>query len=104
MAIVFVAACLASVSRAQTPTDPHRPLDVSDLVSDEYLAKYPGVLHSEDKPDTYGPLLVEIAKFFRTRVPPIDPNESLETLAFMEAADLSKARGGVAVPLREIMK
>jgi predicted dehydrogenase len=63
-----------------------------------------GVLHSEQKTDTYGPLLVEIAKFFRTRVAPIDPNESLEVLAFMEAADLSKARSGVAVPLSEIMK
>ena len=63
-----------------------------------------GVLHSEDKPDTYGPLLVEIAKFFKTHVAPVDPNESLETFAFMEAADLSLARGGVAVPLSEIMK
>lgn len=63
-----------------------------------------GVLHSEQKPETYRALLGKIAKFFKTRVAPIDPNESLETLAFMEAADLSIARGGVAVPLSEIMK
>jgi predicted dehydrogenase len=63
-----------------------------------------GVLYSEQKPEGYGPLLVEIAKFFKTGVAPIDPNESLEVLAFMEAADLSKARGGVAVPLSEITK
>jgi len=63
-----------------------------------------GVVHSEEKPETYRALLVEIAKFFKTRVLPVDPSESLETLAFMEAADLSKARGGVAVPLVEIMK
>jgi predicted dehydrogenase len=63
-----------------------------------------GVLHSEDKPETYGPLLVEIAKFFRTGVPPVDNNESLEILAFMEAADRSQARGGVAIPLSEITK
>ena len=63
-----------------------------------------GVLHSEQKPEGYGPLLVEIAKFFKTDVPPVDPNESLEIIAFMEAADLSVARGGVAVPLSEIMK
>jgi predicted dehydrogenase len=63
-----------------------------------------GVLHSGQVPEGYGGLLAEIAKFFRTRVAPIDPNESLETLAFMEAADLSKVRGGVAVSLVEIMK
>jgi predicted dehydrogenase len=63
-----------------------------------------GVLHSEQKPEGYGALLVEIAKFFKTGVAPIDPNESLEVLAFMEAADLSVARGGVAVPLSEVMK
>ena len=63
-----------------------------------------GVLHSEQKPETYRALLGEIAKFFKTRVAPIDPNESLETLAFMEAADLSVAHGGVAVSLSEITK
>ena len=62
-----------------------------------------GVRHSEEKPERYGPLLAQIAKFFRTGVPPVSPEESLEVLAFMEAADLSKARGGAAVPLSEIM-
>jgi len=63
-----------------------------------------GVLHSDLAPEGYGPLLVEIAKFFKTHVAPIDPNESLEAIAFMEAADLSVARDGVGVPLSEIMK
>ena len=63
-----------------------------------------GVLHSEQKPEGYGALLVQIAKFFQTHVAPVDPNESLEVLAFMEAADLSRTRGGAAVPLSEIMK
>jgi len=63
-----------------------------------------GVLHSEGKAEGYGPLLVEIAKFFKTGVPPIDPDESLEVLAFMEAADLSKARGGIVIPLSLITK
>jgi len=62
------------------------------------------VVHSEEKPEGYGPLLVEIATFFKTHVPPVDNDESLEVLAFMEAADASVARGGVAVPLSEIMK
>ena len=50
----------------------------------------------------YRPLLVEIVKFFQTGVPPIQPEETLELIAFMEAADLSKARGGVPVALTEI--
>jgi predicted dehydrogenase len=60
--------------------------------------------HSEDKPEGYGPLLVQIGRFFQTHVPPVDPNESLEVLAFMESADRSVERGGVAVPLSEIMR
>ena len=63
-----------------------------------------GVRHSGDRPEGYGALLGQIAKFFQTHVAPIDPNESLEVIAFMEAAELSEARGGVAVPLSEIIK
>jgi len=62
------------------------------------------VFHSEPRPDSYRPLLVEIAKFFRTRVSPVNPEETLEMFAFMEAADVSKARAGTAVPLREVTK
>ncbi|MCI0339045.1 MAG: Gfo/Idh/MocA family oxidoreductase [Acidobacteria bacterium] len=47
-------------------------------------------------------LVVEIVKFFQTGVPPIQPEETLEIMAFMEAADLSKARGGAPVALSEI--
>ncbi len=50
----------------------------------------------------YRNLLVEIIKFFQTGVPPIPPEETLEMMAFMEAADLSKARGGAPVLLTEI--
>jgi hypothetical protein len=57
------------------------------------------ILHSEQKPSGYRPLLVEIVKFFKTRVAPVDPSETLEMFAFMEAADESKAKGGVSVPL-----
>jgi predicted dehydrogenase len=63
-----------------------------------------GVLHSESRPDVYGPLLVEIARFFRTGVPPVDPKETLEIMAFMEAADISKSRNGASVALSEVMK
>ncbi|MGO8786554.1 MAG: Gfo/Idh/MocA family protein [Terriglobia bacterium] len=63
-----------------------------------------GVLHSGEKTEGYGPLLAQIAKFFNTLVPPVNPSDSLESIAFMEAASLSEFRGGIAVPLSEIMK
>lgn len=52
----------------------------------------------------YRNLVAEIVKFFHTGVPPIAPDETLEIMAFMEAADLSKARGGVPVALAEITR
>lgn len=51
----------------------------------------------------YG-LLVRVIEFFQTGRPAATPEETLETLAFMEAADLSKARGGAAVKLEEVPK
>ena len=62
------------------------------------------VAHSAALPVSYAPLLVEIVKFFHTHVSPVSSEETLEMFAFMEAADVSKARGGVAVPLSEIEK
>jgi predicted dehydrogenase len=52
----------------------------------------------------YRNLLVEIVKFFQTGRAPVPPEETLEIMAFMEAADLSKLRGGAAVTLNEIME
>ncbi len=52
----------------------------------------------------YRPLVVEIVKFFQTGMPPVRPDETLEIMAFMEAADLSKTRGGVPVMLSEITR
>jgi len=52
----------------------------------------------------YRNLVVEIVKFFQTGVPPIPPDETLEIMAFMEAADLSKARGGAAVALADVTR
>ena len=51
----------------------------------------------------YEPLLVEIARFFRTGVPPVSADESLEIFAFMEAADESKRRDGAEVTLKEVL-
>ncbi len=50
----------------------------------------------------YRGLLVEIVKFFQTGVPPVQPDETLEIMAFMEAAELSKVRGGAPVALSEV--
>jgi len=43
-------------------------------------------------------------EFFQTGKPPVTPEETIESLAFMEAADLSKARNGAAVKLAEVLK
>ncbi len=52
----------------------------------------------------YRNLLIEVVKFFQTGAPPVPPEETLEMMAFMEAADLSKARGGAPVTLKEVTK
>jgi hypothetical protein len=52
----------------------------------------------------YEPLVVEIAKFFKTGKPPVDPEETLELFAFMEAADESQRQGGAAVSIEEVLK
>ena len=53
--------------------------------------------------DYYG-LVREVMTFFQTGVPPVAPEETLELIAFMEAAEVSKARGGVPVALAEVMR
>jgi hypothetical protein len=50
----------------------------------------------------YKPLLLEIAKFFQTGQVPVRPEETLEILAFMEAADESKKQGGIPVEMEVI--
>jgi hypothetical protein len=51
----------------------------------------------------YQPLVEEICKFFKTGQPPVAAEETLEIFAFMEAADESKRRGGVAVTLESVL-
>jgi len=52
----------------------------------------------------YRNLVMQIVKFFQTGVPPIPPDETLEMMAFMEAAELSKARDGASVALTEVTR
>ena len=54
--------------------------------------------------DGYEPLIVEIIKFFKTGKPPVGAEETLEILAFMEAADESKRRGGQPVTIESVMR
>ena len=52
----------------------------------------------------YDVLLVEVVKFFETKVPPVSKEETLEIFAFIEAADISRKNGGKAVSIEEAMK
>lgn len=52
----------------------------------------------------YDALLKEIIIFFKTGVPPVTPQETLEIYAFMEAADESKRKGGVPVNIAEVFQ
>ena len=53
--------------------------------------------------DGYKPLVEEICKFFQTKRPPFDAQETIEIFAFMEAADVSKANGGMPVSIADVM-
>jgi hypothetical protein len=52
----------------------------------------------------YKPLVVEIAKFFKTGKPPVAPEETIAILAFMEAAEESKRQGGKPVTVESVME
>lgn len=54
------------------------------------------------KYEGYEPLLYQIAKFFAGGDVPVPTDETLEMMAFMQAADVSKQRGGVPVDLAEV--
>lgn len=51
----------------------------------------------------YNPLLEQIIKFFESGKVPVQPEETLEIAAFMEAADLSKNKGGAAVDMEKLL-
>jgi hypothetical protein len=54
--------------------------------------------------DGYVPLVEQIMKFFHTGIAPVNPEETIELFAFMEAAELSKGRGGAPVKISEVLK
>jgi len=54
--------------------------------------------------DGYVPLVAQIMSFFKSRVAPVKPKETIEIFAFMEAADESKRQGGAPVRIKDIFK
>ncbi len=52
----------------------------------------------------YNPLLEDIVKYFETGEIPVQPEETLEILAFMEAADESKKASGKPVSMEKVME
>ncbi len=52
----------------------------------------------------YRGLTAEVMKFFQTGLSPVAPETTLELLAFLEAADESKRRGGAPVTLAEVLQ
>ena len=52
----------------------------------------------------YGLLIETFCNFFLTGEIPIDPRETIELFAFMEAADISRDLGGVPVSIAEVIE
>ena len=53
---------------------------------------------------SYYGLVWAVVEFFKTGTSPVPLDETLEIMAFMEAADLSKSRKGAPVAIAEILK
>jgi predicted dehydrogenase len=52
---------------------------------------------AQSTPPYYSLMLQEVIRFFQTRQSPIDINETLDIVSFLEAANLSKAQGGKVI-------
>ena len=71
---------------------------------------YGGVAFGESGIHDIGPyegyrnLVVEIVKFFKSGMPPVSKDETLEIYAFMEAADESKRQGGKPVNIEAVLE
>jgi len=71
---------------------------------------YGGTVYAENNIVTlgtfqgYNALLVQIIQFFETGKSPVDDKDTLEIYAFMEAADESKRKGGIAVSIESVLQ
>lgn len=52
----------------------------------------------------YDPLLIKILEFFKTGIPPVKPEETLDIFAFMQAAEESKMKGGIPVDVAKVVQ
>lgn len=52
--------------------------------------------------DGYGHLLKEIISFFKTKIPPVTEEETLELFTFMEASNESKSQGGNVISMASV--
>ena len=50
----------------------------------------------------YDPLLLKILEFFKTGIEPVNREETIEIFAFMQAADVSKKKGGIPVDVGSV--
>lgn len=50
----------------------------------------------------YDPLLIRILEFFKTGIEPVNREETIEIFAFMQAADVSKKKGGIPVAVADV--
>lgn len=71
---------------------------------DKRLSAFGAIDLSSAGGDSYASLLREIIRFFQTGMPPVPAAETIELMAFLEAADESKRRGGQPVRLTEILQ
>ncbi len=52
----------------------------------------------------YNPLLEKITDFYNTGIAPVSTDETLEIFAFMQAAEVSKIRGGVSIDIQSVVQ
>ena len=74
-----------------------------------YNANYHGIAKGEKGEakigsfDGYAPLDEAIIKFFQTGVAPVSPEETIEIMAFMQAAQASKDADGAVIKIADVM-
>ncbi len=69
-----------------------------------YAAPVKGVVPPGGKYMGYEATAIQIGKFFKTRVPPVTPEETTEVFAFIAAADESKGQGGAPVKIEAVLE
>ena len=52
----------------------------------------------------YNHLLLKIIEFFNTGIVPVTSDQTLEIYAFMDAADVSKNKGGASIEIEDVMQ